>query len=81
MASRSVRTPLTTAVSPLATLSTSVSFASTLPVALAPPEPLATPPASTAIPVSFWPTGLSLLPWSVTVSVAPPVAPARSAST
>ena len=55
-------------VSPLA--STSVSFASTSPVALLPAVPFSVPPASFALPVSSTATGASLLPWIVTVSVA-----------
>ncbi|MCY1407598.1 hypothetical protein D9M71_229040 [compost metagenome] len=76
--SRSARIPCTVRCSPLVAVSTSVSLASTLPVASLPKVLLKTPPASTAVPSSSTPTGVSLAPWMVTVTVVLLVAPARS---
>ena len=55
-------TAFTAFVSPLAKLSISVSLVSKLSVRFVPTVPLATPPASTAVAVSFTPTGASLAP-------------------
>ncbi|MCY1461294.1 hypothetical protein D9M71_789360 [compost metagenome] len=61
-ASGTGRMAVTVLVSPLATLSTSVSLASTLPTASLPGVPLNTPPASIAVSLSSTPTGVSLAP-------------------
>ncbi|MCY1461797.1 hypothetical protein D9M71_794930 [compost metagenome] len=65
-------------VSPLATLSTSLSLASTLPVALLPGVPLLTPPASRAVLPSSWAMGVSLRPSTVICSSALEEAPKTS---
>ena len=70
-----VRTAVTVLVAPL---SGSVSLVSTLPVASAPPLPLATPPASVAVPVSSVATGASLAPVMVMLSRAAVPSPSWS---
>jgi len=77
-ASVPVRTALTALVSPLITLSTSVSLVNTLPLPFDPSVPLAIPPASTAVAVSSTPTGASLAPVTVMTSAAVSVRPAAS---
>ena len=70
--------PVTTRVSPLPDESTSESLVNTLPVALLPDVPLATPPASVALAVSTTATGLSFWPWIVIVTWVVELSPAAS---